>query len=121
MPLEHVPQRSAIWLRGAAFAANYVKNSLIHDSDRLRAEAPGIGLRPLQGNAINCIPTWAPSLSPIANKNPQEPDLEARGEALLKRIQRHNQGIDTLTALEVRSLLKEIRAIGKMNLAGFFA
>ena len=50
--------------------------------------------------------------------NPQEPDLEARGEALLKRIQRHNQGIDTLTALEVRSLLKEIRAIGKMNLAG---
>jgi hypothetical protein len=48
MPLEHVPQRSAIWLRGAAFAANYVKNSLIPDSDRLRAEAPGIGLRPLQ-------------------------------------------------------------------------
>ena len=83
MPLEHVPQRSAIWLRGAAFAANYVKNSLIPDSDRLRAEAPDIGLRPLQGNAINCIPTWAPSLSPIANKNPQEPDLEARGEALL--------------------------------------
>ena len=58
------------------------------------------------------------SLSPIANKNPQEPDFEADGEALLKRIQRHNQGIDTLTALEVRSLLKEIRAIGEMNLAG---
>ena len=58
------------------------------------------------------------SLSPIANKNPQEPDLEARGEALPKMIQRHNQRTDTFTALEVRSLLKEIRAIGKMNLAG---
>jgi hypothetical protein len=50
--------------------------------------------------------------------NPKEPDLEARAEALLKRIQRHNRGLDSLTAIEVRSLLKEIRSIGEMNLAG---
>jgi hypothetical protein len=50
--------------------------------------------------------------------NPKKPDLEARGEDLLKRIQRHNQGMDTLTAVEVRTLLKEIRAIGEMNLVG---
>ena len=50
--------------------------------------------------------------------NKKKTDLEARAEALLKRIQRHNLGLDSLTALEVRSLLKEIRAIGKMNLAG---
>jgi len=37
---------------------------------------------------------------------------------LLKRIQRHNLGMNSLTTSEVRSLLKEIRAIGKMNLAG---
>ena len=50
--------------------------------------------------------------------NPKEPDLEARAEALLKRIQRHNRGLDSLTAIEVRSLLNEIRDIGRMNLAG---
>ena len=50
--------------------------------------------------------------------SPKKPDLEARAEALLKRIQQHNRGMDSLTALEVRSLLKEIRAVGEMNLAG---
>ena len=50
--------------------------------------------------------------------NAKNSDLEARAEALLQRIQRHNRGVDTLTASEVRSLLKEIRAIGEMNLAG---
>ena len=45
-------------------------------------------------------------------------DLESRAEALLKRIHRHNLGMDSLTAMEVQSLLKEIRAIGEMNLAG---
>jgi len=50
--------------------------------------------------------------------NPKKPDLEARAEALLKRIQRHKLGLDSLTALEVRSLLEEIRTIGKMNAAG---
>ena len=49
--------------------------------------------------------------------DPKKPDLEVRAEALLKRIKRHNLGRDSLTAVEVRSLLKEIRAIGKMNLA----
>jgi hypothetical protein len=49
--------------------------------------------------------------------SPQKSDLEARAESLLQRIQRHNRGMDTLTALEVRGLLKEIRAIGEMNLA----
>ena len=49
--------------------------------------------------------------------NAKNSDLEARAEALLQRIQRHNRGVDTLTASEVRSLLKEIRAIGEMNLA----
>jgi len=49
--------------------------------------------------------------------SPKKPDLEARAEALLKRIQQHNRGMDSLTALEVRSLLKEIRAIGKMSLS----
>ena len=52
-----------------------------------------------------------------ADMSPKKPDLEARAEALLKRIQRHNRGMDSLTALEVRSLLKEIQAIGKMNRA----
>ena len=52
-----------------------------------------------------------------ADMSPKKPDLEARAEALLKRIQRHNRGMDSLTALEVRSLLKEIRAIGKMSLS----
>ena len=45
-------------------------------------------------------------------------DLESRAGALLKRIQRHNIGIDSLTAVEVRSLLEEIRAIRKMIVAG---
>jgi hypothetical protein len=52
--------------------------------------------------------------------NPKNPDLEARAEVLLKRIQRHNLGMDSLTALEVRSLLKEIQTIRQMNLAGSF-
>ena len=43
-------------------------------------------------------------------------DLEARAEAVLKRIQRHNLGTDPLNASEVRSLLKETRAIGKLTL-----
>ena len=50
--------------------------------------------------------------------NPKKPDLEARAEALLKRIRRHNLGLDSLTALEVRSLLEEIRTIGKITVAG---
>ena len=50
--------------------------------------------------------------------NPETPDLEARAEALLKRIQRHNLGFDSLTELEVRSLLKEIETVGNLNLAG---
>ena len=50
--------------------------------------------------------------------NPKKTDLEARAEALLKRIQRHNLGMNSLTTSEVRSLLKEIRAIGKIILAG---
>ena len=49
--------------------------------------------------------------------DPKKPDLETRAKALLKRIQRHNLGRDSLTAVEVRRLLKEIRAIGKMSLA----
>ena len=51
--------------------------------------------------------------------NPKKPDLEARAEALLKRIQRHNRGMDSLTELEVQSMHKEIQAIGQMNHAGF--
>ena len=50
--------------------------------------------------------------------NPETPDLEARAEALLKRIQRHNLGFDSLTELEVHSLLKEIEAVGDLNQAG---
>ena len=49
--------------------------------------------------------------------NPKTPDLEARAEALLKRIQRHNLGFDSLTELEVHSLLKEIEAVGDLNQA----
>jgi len=49
--------------------------------------------------------------------NPKKPDLEARAEALLKGIQRHNLGLDSLTALEVRRLLEEIQVVGKLNLA----
>ena len=50
--------------------------------------------------------------------NPKTPELEARAEELLKRIQRHNLGFDSLTELEVRSLLKEIETVGNLNLAG---
>ena len=50
--------------------------------------------------------------------SPEPRDLEARAEALLKRIRRHNLGLDSLTALEVRSLLEEIRTIGKITVAG---
>ena len=49
--------------------------------------------------------------------DPKKPDLEVRAEALLKRIQRYNLGRVSLTAVEVRRLLKEIRAIRKMSLA----
>jgi len=38
--------------------------------------------------------------------NPETQDLEARAEALLKRIQRHNLGFDSLTEIGVRCLLK---------------
>jgi len=41
-----------------------------------------------------------------ADMDPKKPDLEARAEALLERIQRHNRGFDSLTAAEVRSLLE---------------
>ena len=57
------------------------------------------------------------SLSLIADMNPKKPDLESHAEALLKRIQRHNLGLDSLTALEVRRLLEEIQVVGKLNLA----
>ena len=50
--------------------------------------------------------------------NPETPDLEAHAEGLLKRIQRHNLGFDSLTELEVHSLLKEIQAVGQLNLVG---
>jgi len=49
--------------------------------------------------------------------NPKEPALEARAESLLTRIQRHNLGFDSITELEVRSLLKEIETVGNLNLA----
>ena len=45
-------------------------------------------------------------------------DLEARAEALLERLRRHNRGDDPLTAFEIRSVLKEIRAIGNLNRSG---
>ena len=45
------------------------------------------------------------------------PTQEARAEALLKRIQRHNLGFDSLTELEVHSLLKEIETVGNLKLA----
>ena len=44
--------------------------------------------------------------------NSETPDLEARAEALLKRIERHNLGFDSFTEIEVRSLLKEIETVG---------
>ena len=50
--------------------------------------------------------------------NPKTPNLEARAEALPKRIQRDNLGFDSLIELEVRSLLKEIETVGNLNLAG---
>ena len=50
--------------------------------------------------------------------NPKKPDLEARAESLLTRIQRHNLCFDSLTELEVHSLLKEIEAVGNLNQAG---
>jgi len=43
-------------------------------------------------------------------------DLEARAEALLKRLKRYDER--ALTEFEIRSVLKEIQAIGKLNLAG---
>ena len=42
-------------------------------------------------------------------------DLEARAEALLKRLKRH--GESALTEFEIRSVLKEIQTNGKLNLA----
>ena len=50
--------------------------------------------------------------------NQKTTGLEARAEALLKRIQRHNLGFDSLTEIEVRCLLKEIETVGNLNLAG---
>ncbi len=44
--------------------------------------------------------------------------LEERADALLKRLQRHNLGNEPLTQFEIKSVLKEIQTIGKMNLAG---
>ena len=44
-------------------------------------------------------------------------DLEARAEALLERLRRHNRSDDPLTAFEI-SVLKEIRAIGNLNRSG---
>jgi len=50
--------------------------------------------------------------------NPKELDLETCGKASLKRIQRHNLRVDSVPAKEVQGLRKEMRALGKMNLAG---
>ena len=49
--------------------------------------------------------------------NAKNSDLEARAEALLKRIERHNLGFDSFTEIEVRSLLKEIETVGNLTLA----
>jgi len=48
--------------------------------------------------------------------NQKKSNFETRAEALLKRIQRHNLSLNSLTTSEARNLLKEIRAIGKMSL-----
>jgi len=45
-------------------------------------------------------------------------DLEARAKALLKRLRRQNHDDVPLTAFEIRSVLKEIRAIGNLNRSG---
>ena len=55
---------------------------------------------------------------PLIKNVPSPFELEARAEALLGRIQRHNRGLDSITALEVRSLLAEIQAIRRLNIAG---
>ena len=47
----------------------------------------------------------------------KSPDLEARANALLKRLQRHNLGKQRLTELEIRSVIKDIQAIKKLNLS----
>jgi hypothetical protein len=44
------------------------------------------------------------------------PGLEVRADALLKRLQLHNLGKGKLTDFEIRSVLKDVHAIGKMNL-----
>jgi len=49
---------------------------------------------------------------------PKKLDLEARAEALLKRLQRHNLADGLLTEFEIKSLLKEVRTIEKENLVG---
>ena len=46
----------------------------------------------------------------------EAPGLEARADALLKRLQRHNSGKHALADFEIRSVLKDVHAIGKMNL-----
>ena len=48
-------------------------------------------------------------------------ELEARAEALLKRLRRHNSAETPLTEFEIRSILKEARTIGTMNLSGAVA
>ena len=52
------------------------------------------------------------------DSEPLASGLEARASALLKRLQRHNLGDEPLTQFEIKSVLKEIQTIGKMNLAG---
>ena len=47
-----------------------------------------------------------------------KPDLEAKAEALLKRLQRYNQTHASLSDFEIKSVLKQIRIIGAQNLAG---
>ena len=46
-------------------------------------------------------------------------DLEAKAEALLKRLQRHNRTHASLSEFEIKSVLKQIRIIGTQNLTGY--
>mgnify|MGYP001197098462 CR=1 FL=1 len=45
--------------------------------------------------------------------------LEAKAEALLKRLQRYNLTRASLSEFEIKSVLKQIRIIGTQNLAGY--
>ena len=51
---------------------------------------------------------------------PDSKDLEARVAALLKRLQNHNLSNGTLTELEIRIVLRELKKIGDMNWAGLY-